>query len=78
MASGVFLSFGKGSPFFVPMAEDGRFATYDTRTDPYLTPSPASAVAYPWRSVEAAEAQIDAFEQTLGVSFHVESAGSGA
>ena len=58
------------------MAEDGRFATYDTRIDPYLTP--ASALASSWRSVEAAEAQIDAFEQTLGVSFHVESAGSGA
>ena len=40
MASGVFLSSGKRSPFFVPMAEDGRFATYDTRIDPYLTPPP--------------------------------------
>lgn len=76
MADAIFPQETRRSPLFVLMAEDGSFATYDTRTGPYLTPTPA--LAYSWRTHEEAESRIEDFERALGALLHVESTGDGA
>lgn len=76
MADAIFPQARKRSPLFVLMAEDGRFATYDTGVGAYLTPN--WALAYSWRTQEEAEARIETFERELGVVLHVESTGDGA
>jgi hypothetical protein len=50
MADAIFPQASKRSPLFVLMAEDGRFATYDTGAGAYLTPN--WALAYSWRTQE--------------------------
>ena len=76
MADAIFPQARKRSPLFVLMAEDGRFATYDTGIAVYLTPN--WALAYSWRTQEEAEARVEAFERELGVVLHVESTGGGS
>jgi len=76
MADAIFPQGTRRAPLFVLMAEDGSFATYDTRTGPYLTPTPA--LAYSWHTHEEAESRIEDFERALGALLHVESTGDGA
>lgn len=76
MADAIFPQASKRSPLFVLMAEDGRFATYDTSAGAYLTPN--WALAYSWRTHEEAEARIEVFEREIGITLHVESTGGGA
>lgn len=76
MADAIFPQARKRSPLFVLMAEDGRFATYDTGVGAYLTPN--WALAYSWRTQAEAEARIETFARELGVVLHVESTGGGS
>lgn len=75
MADPIFPQAPKRSQLFVLMADDGRYATYDTGVGAYLTPN--WALAYSWRTQEEAEARIDPFERELGVILHVEQTGGG-
>lgn len=57
-------------PRFILRADDGRMATYDTRTGPALTAN--RELSYVWTDEREAEGQRPAYEAALGVALAVQ------
>jgi len=56
-------------PLFTLSTPEGKFASYDMRSGPYLAPS--KAWAYTWPTKAEAEAQLAFYVKALGVSLTV-------